>query len=102
MRGTIGSFDSIFCWAQDWKLCSRKFGVSRGNFFHAIYRIQEQLGKAFYQLEPYALYPPRDYFVLRLPGPIEPCHSPVSTTAPTGMTRGGKPTATRSWQRVPA
>ena len=91
-----------FLLGAGWKLCSRKFGISRGNFFHAIYRIQEQLGKAFYQLEPYALYPPRDYFVLRLPGPIEPCPPPVSATAPTRMTRGGKPTATRSWQRVPA
>ncbi len=91
-----------FLLGADWKLCARKSGVSRGNFFHAIYRIQEQLGKAFYQLEPYALYPPRDYFVLRLPGRMEPCSPAVSATAPPRMTRGGKPTATRSWQRVPA
>ena len=91
-----------FLLGADWKLCSRKFGVSRGNFFHAIYRIQEQLGKAFYQLEPYALYPPRDYFVLRLPGRMEPCHPPVSSAPGARMTRGEKPAATRSWQRVPA
>ena len=74
----------------------------KSNFFHAIYRIQEQLGKAFYQLEPYALYPPRDYFVLRLPGRMEPCHPPVSAAPGARMTRGEKPAATRSWQRVPA
>ena len=95
-------FRLYFLLGADWKLCSRKFGLSRGNFFHAIYRIQEQLGKAFYQLEPYALYPPRDYFVLRLPGPMEPCRPSVSATAPTRTTRGAKPTPTRSWQRVPA
>jgi undecaprenyl pyrophosphate phosphatase UppP len=29
--------------------------------------------QVLFELEPYALYPPRDYFVVRLPGPIKPC-----------------------------
>ncbi len=56
----------------DWRLCSRKLGIPKGYFFHAIYRIEQRLGRVFYELEPYALYPPQDYFIFRLPGPIQP------------------------------
>jgi hypothetical protein len=56
----------------DWRLCSRKLAIPKGYFFHAIYRIEQRLGRVFYELQPYALYPPHDYFALRLPGPIQP------------------------------
>jgi hypothetical protein len=68
----------IFRWyfvlGADWKLCCRRLGMDRGMFFHAIYRIEERLGKAFYETEPYALYPPHDYFVARRldPGALAP------------------------------
>ena len=65
-----------FVLGADWKLCMRKLGISRGNFFHAIYRIEEWLGKAFYEVEPYALYPPRDYFAFRSIEPVQPCIPP--------------------------
>lgn len=61
-----------FLLGADWKLCCRRTGMSRGNFFHAVYRIEERLGRAFYELEPYALYPPRDYFILRLTERMKP------------------------------
>jgi hypothetical protein len=51
-----------FLLGADWKLCTRKLGVDRGNFFHAVYRIEQKLGRAFRELEPYALYPLDDYF----------------------------------------
>ncbi len=60
-----------FVLGADWRLCSRKLGISRGYFFHATYRIEQRLGRVFYELEPYALYPPHDYFIFRLPGPIQ-------------------------------
>ena len=66
-------FKFHFLLGADWKLCCRRLLMSRGNFYHAVYRIEETLGRVFYELEPYALYPPRDYFVVRLPGPIKPC-----------------------------
>lgn len=46
----------------DWKLCSRKLNLSRGNFFHAVYRVEEKLGLVFSTLKPYALYPVDEYF----------------------------------------
>jgi hypothetical protein len=68
----------IFRWhfllGADWKLCCDRLGVDRGNYFHAVYRIEEQAGRAFYETEPYGLYPPREYFSVQIQGPMEPCH----------------------------
>jgi hypothetical protein len=36
--------------------------MDRGTFFHSIYRIEQRLGRVFAELEPYALYPLREYF----------------------------------------
>lgn len=46
----------------DWKLCCRKLKIDRGTFFHAVYRVQQKLGKVFRELEPYGLYPLDEYF----------------------------------------
>ena len=46
----------------DWRLCCRKLGLEKGRFFHLVYRIQTQLGRVFRELQPYALYPLREYF----------------------------------------
>ena len=51
-----------FLLGADWKLCSRKLGIDRGNFFHAVYRIEQKLGRVFRELEPYPLFPVDDYF----------------------------------------
>jgi hypothetical protein len=51
-----------FLLGADWKLCCRQMKLERGVFFHHIYRIQQKLGRAFAETEPYALYPLRDYF----------------------------------------
>ena len=50
----------------DWRLCCRKLGMDKGNFFHAVYRIQQQLGLAFRDTQPYGLFPVRDYFTAGL------------------------------------
>jgi len=51
-----------FLLGADWKLCTRKLGVDRGNFFHSVYRIEQKLGRMFRELEPYPLFPLDDYF----------------------------------------
>jgi len=62
----------------DWKLCCRQLKIDRGNFFHAVYRIEAKLGKVFRELQPYALWPVDEYFqgntrrVAVLPFPIQP------------------------------
>lgn len=46
----------------DWKLCCRKLGIDRGEFFHEVYRVQQMVGKALYETEPFALFPLDEYF----------------------------------------
>ena len=36
--------------------------MERGNFFHSVYRIQQQLGLAFLTTKPYAIWPVAEYF----------------------------------------
>lgn len=55
-------FKYHFLLGADWKLCCRRLKIDRGTFFHIVYRIQHRLGRAFRELEPYALYPLSDYF----------------------------------------
>ncbi len=63
----------------DWKLCCRRLKLDRGSFFHEIYRIEQKLGRAFRELEPYALFPLDEYFnsTPRLHPPLTPF--PVQT-----------------------
>lgn len=51
-----------FLLGADWKLCCRQLKIEKGIFFHAVYRIQQKLGRAFRELKPYALFPLSDYF----------------------------------------
>jgi hypothetical protein len=51
-----------FILGADWKLCTRKLAIDRGNFFHSVYRIEQRLGRLFRELEPYPLFPLDDYF----------------------------------------
>jgi hypothetical protein len=51
-----------FLLGADWRLCCRKLNIDRGTFFHAVYRIQQRLGRVFRELEPFALYPLDEYF----------------------------------------
>lgn len=46
----------------DWKLCCKRLGMDRGSFFHAVYRIEQKLGRIYRDLEPYALFPLDEYF----------------------------------------
>ncbi len=51
-----------FLLGADWKLCCRRMKIQRGDFFHAVYRVQEKLGRVFRELKPYSLYPLDEYF----------------------------------------
>lgn len=55
-------FKYHFLLGADFNLCCRQLKMNRGNFFHAVYRIQQKLGKTFRELKPYALYPLDEYF----------------------------------------
>jgi hypothetical protein len=55
-------FKYHFLLGADWRLCCRKLKTERGIFFHAVYRIEQKLGKTFRELEPYSLYPIDEYF----------------------------------------
>ena len=64
-------FTFHFLLGADWKLCTRKLKIDRGNFFHTVYRIEQKLGRIFRDLEPYGLFPLDEYFrgVRRAPQP---------------------------------
>jgi hypothetical protein len=48
-----------FLRGREWPACTRKLKISRGNFFHAVYRIEERMGAALVEA---GIYPLRDYF----------------------------------------
>ena len=71
-----------FLLGADWKLCCRRLKMDRGNFFHAVYRIEQKLGRVYAELQPYALFPLSEYFggVVRKDSVLErgQCAAPLS------------------------
>jgi hypothetical protein len=65
-----------FLLGADWKLCSRRLEIDRGNFFHAVYRIEQKLGRVFRELEPYPLFPLDEYF--NGPSRMNAAHIPIA------------------------
>src|SRR5262249_33309697 len=61
-----------FLLGGDWKICCRRMNLDRGSFFHGVYRIEQKLGRAVAELEPYPLFPIDEYFhgMLHRPAPI--------------------------------
>lgn len=47
---------------RPWDECVGPLRTDRGNFFHAVYRIEQRLGRALRETQPYPLYPPAEYF----------------------------------------
>ena len=77
-----------FLLGADWKLCCRQMKIDRGTFFHAVYRLEQKLGRVFRDLEPYSLYPLDEYFggtVRKAPSPTAPLvtEMPKPPVAPT-------------------
>ncbi|MEX2264207.1 MAG: hypothetical protein WD696_19795 [Bryobacteraceae bacterium] len=71
-----------FLLSADWRLCCRKMGIDRGTFFHAVYRIQQKLGRVFRELEPYSLYPLDEYFGGTVRGAFPAAVAKVATMPP--------------------
>lgn len=66
-----------FLLGADWKLCCRRLKIDRGRFFHAVYRIEQKLGRVFRELQPYALFPLDEYFGGSVEGWREPTRKVV-------------------------
>ena len=47
---------------MDWGHSAARLNLSKGNFFHAAYRVEERLGRSFRDLRPYGLWPLDQYF----------------------------------------
>ena len=63
LRGTeYRIFRYYFVLGADSTICGQKLGMDRGTFFHHVYRVERKLGRVFSELQPYPLYPLRDYF----------------------------------------
>jgi hypothetical protein len=73
-------FKYHFLLGGDWNLCCQRLNMSRGNFFHAVYRIEQRLGRIFRELEPYSLFPLDDYF--HGPSKVVPSNSTVRRVIP--------------------
>jgi hypothetical protein len=54
-------FRYVYLLGADLELCMRRVGLDRGNFFHAIYRIEETMGQHMAELKPYPLFPVDEY-----------------------------------------
>lgn len=74
-------FKFHFLLGADWKLCCRRLNLDRGAFFHAVYRIQNKLGRVFAETEPYALYPLQDYFHRHMVG-VQPTQNGTRKVVP--------------------
>jgi len=55
-----------FLLGADWKLCCRQLKMDRGTFFHAVYRIEQLMGRVYHELRPYALHPTDEYFSVKI------------------------------------
>jgi hypothetical protein len=79
----LGVEQPLFC---------RRFGVAEGAFWHELYRVQQALGRAFFETAPYGLYPIDEYFsgpVRRTPA--EGAATPDSLGRLLPIVRSGRP-----------
>ena len=51
-----------FLLGADEKLCARQLGVNVGRVNHAVDRVQQKLGRAYRETQPYGLFPWDEYF----------------------------------------
>jgi hypothetical protein len=110
-------FRLYFLLGADYKLCGRRLGINRGMLFHAVYNIEEQMGRVWATLAPYPLYPCKNYFsvtdrpvdVSPLPVPEprypngQPLRPPLSACVAVPLRRaGGRPRLDRPLIPKPA
>jgi hypothetical protein len=78
-EGEYRIFKFVFLLGADWKLCARRLKMDRGSFFHAVYRIEQKLGRTFRDLQPYGLYPLDMYFHGPRRTPVGKVYDPFAT-----------------------
>lgn len=63
-------FQLHFMEERDWRDCCRRLDMERGAFYHAVYRIEQRMGRVYAETQPYPLFPMENYFagVRRKPG----------------------------------
>jgi hypothetical protein len=61
-----------FLLGADWKLCCRRMKLDRGSFFHGVYRIEQRMGRAVAEMQPFPLFPLDEYFGGMTHKPVEP------------------------------
>jgi hypothetical protein len=71
-------FKFHFLLGADEKLCCSRLKLGDGQLWHSVYRIQQTLGRAFAELQPYPLYPLSDYFGHSHAGGVKPCPVPAA------------------------
>jgi hypothetical protein len=62
-----------FLLGADFRLCCRRLSMARGNFYHAVYRNESKLGRAFMETKPYGLWPLDAYFSSARQALVRPC-----------------------------
>lgn len=80
-------FSYHFLLGADWKLCTKRLGMDRGNFFHAVYRIEQKLGRAFREVQPFSLFPLDEYFCGRTYNEVTPAREQPGTLRPGSLSR---------------
>ena len=70
----------------DWKICCDRLKIDRETFFYRNYAIQQMLGRAFRELQPYSLYPLDEYFLGVARKPVTSCRK----TGTAGITNARK------------
>ena len=69
-RRTLRPFESrvlklYYVQGKQWREGCRVMGSNRGLFYHSAYGLASQMGRVFYETEPYGLFPVGDYFAER-------------------------------------
>jgi hypothetical protein len=80
---------------KDWKACAGKLNTTRGLIFHMVYSIEEKLGRAFRETEPYGLFPVDEYFSGAIYRRVSPTElTPKSIPTPSDLPSDAAPIRT--------
>ena len=65
-------FRNHFLLGADWRLCCRQMKIDRGEFFHGVYLVEQSMGRAVAELQPFPLFPCDEYFGGMTRKPLKP------------------------------
>lgn len=55
-------FSFRYLLGADWAMCAQRLGMERGVFYRHLCKVEEKLGRAFRETEPYGLFPFDEYY----------------------------------------